>query len=84
MYKDDSTAFGGHEFMEFKQLSDFRHEQIHAVWNVDMNESQEVLAFPIGEKRIRAKHNDKVVTKEVWVKIVHDVKAECRDEVPSS
>jgi hypothetical protein len=81
MYKDESTAFCSHEFMEFKQLCEFRHEQIHVVWDVDMNESQEVLAFSVGDKRIWAEHEDKVVTKEVWAEIVGEVKGECRGEV---
>jgi hypothetical protein len=54
------------------------------VWDIDMNESQEVLAFPVGDKRIRAKHDDRVVTKEVWAQIVREVKAKCRGEASCS
>jgi hypothetical protein len=42
-----------------------------------MNDCNEVLAFVVGSKILPAKHEDKPVTKEVWVTIVNKVKAEC-------
>jgi hypothetical protein len=42
-----------------------------------MNESKEFLAFSVGEMRIPPKHEDKLVTQEVWANLVAKVKAEC-------
>jgi hypothetical protein len=81
MYSDDSTAFGNHIFMEFRQLCEWHHEQIQLVWDVDINESEEVLAFAIGDKRIHARHFDQPVTKERWGGIVANVKSECQGEL---
>jgi hypothetical protein len=58
MYRDDSIAFGSHIFVEFRQLCEWRHEQIQTVLDFDINESEEVLAFAVGEKRIHARHCD--------------------------
>jgi hypothetical protein len=77
MYRDAEKAFRGYQFYEFRQLCEFRHEQIHVVWIVDMNESKKVLAFSVGEMRIPAKHEDKVVTREIWCLLIKDMKSEC-------
>jgi hypothetical protein len=53
------------------------HKQIHILWEVDMNESKEFLAFSVGEMRIPAKHEDKLVTLEVWANLVAEIKTEC-------
>jgi hypothetical protein len=67
MYRDDTKAFGTHQFVAFKQMVECRHEEIHVKWDVDMNESGEVLAFTVGGKILAAKHDDEAVTKEAWV-----------------
>jgi hypothetical protein len=47
MYRDAEKAFRGYQFYEFRQLCEFRHEQIHVVWIVDMNESKKVVTREI-------------------------------------
>jgi hypothetical protein len=77
MYEDGSTAFGGNNFLEFRDLCEFRHEQIHVVWEVNMNESEEVLAYSVGDMWIPTYHDEKLVTRAVWASLVAEVKAEC-------
>jgi hypothetical protein len=77
MYEDGSTAFGGNNFLEFRDLCEFRHEQIHVVWEVNMNESEEVLAYSVGDMWIPTYHDEKLVTRAVWASLVAKVKAEC-------
>jgi hypothetical protein len=77
MYRDDTKAFGTHQFVAFKQMVECRYEQIHVKWDVDMNVSEVVLTFTIGGKLLLAKHDDEVVTKEAWTTLVAEVKSEC-------
>lgn len=70
MYRNNSTSFTSHHFLNFKQLVGWRHEQN------PMNDCQEVLAFTVGDKIIPAKHDGKPVTKETWASLVSEVKSE--------
>jgi hypothetical protein len=76
MYRNDSTSFTSHHFLDFKQLVGWRHEQIHLKWDLDMNDCQEVLAFTVGDKIIPAKHDGKPVTKGTWASLISEVKSE--------
>ena len=42
-----------------------------------MNDCKEVLAFITGSRILPTKHDEKSVTKDVWVTIVNKVKGEC-------
>jgi hypothetical protein len=42
-----------------------------------MNESEEVLAYSVGDMRIPAYHDEKLVTRIVWASLVAEVKVEC-------
>ena len=77
MYQDGLKAFGGHHFEEFRHLCEYKQEQIHVVWEVDMNEGEEILAYSYGDMRIPAQYDDKPMTRGVWASLVADVKAEC-------
>jgi hypothetical protein len=75
MYRNDSTSFTLHHFLDFKQLVGWRHEQIHLKWDLDMNDCQEMLAFTVGDKIIPAKHDGKPVIKETRASLVSEVKS---------
>jgi hypothetical protein len=77
MYLDEGKAFTTHHFVDFKQMAECRHEQIHVKWDLNMNDSSEVLAFTVGNRILPAKHGDEIVSKEAWVTLIADVKAEC-------
>jgi hypothetical protein len=77
MYLDDGKAFGTHHFVDFKQMIECRHEQIHVKWDLDMNSSLEVLAFTVGSRILPAKHCEGSVSKEAWTALVAEVKLEC-------
>jgi hypothetical protein len=77
IYKDSEKAFKTHNFIDFKQLLEYRYEQIHVKWDLDMNDILEVLAFTAGGKILKAKHDDMAVMKEVWEDIVSEVKCKC-------
>jgi hypothetical protein len=77
MYLDEEKAFGTHHFLDFKQIVECRHVQIHVKWDLNMNDSLEVLAFTIGSRIFPAKHGEGSVSKEVWATLVAEVKAEC-------
>jgi hypothetical protein len=77
IYVDDGKAFGTHHFVDFRQMVECRHEQIHVKWDLDMNHSLEVLAFTVGGRILPAKHDESCVSKEAWSSLVADVKAEC-------
>jgi hypothetical protein len=47
------------------------------VWEVDINESEEILAYSVGDMRIPAQYDNKPVTRGVWASLVAEVKAEC-------
>jgi hypothetical protein len=63
------------------QLCEWRHEQIQLVWDVDTNESDEVLVFAVGDKLIHAQHFDQPITKERWGGTVANIKTECQAEL---
>jgi hypothetical protein len=46
-----------------------------------MNQSEEVLAFSVGAMRVPARHDDKLVTREIWKSLLADVKSECAGEI---
>jgi hypothetical protein len=62
-----STAFTSFSFFDFRQLEECRHEHIHVEWELNMNDCKEILAFVGGSKILPAKHDEKPVTKEVWM-----------------
>jgi hypothetical protein len=35
MYKDSKKAFKTHNFIDFKHLLEYRHDQTHVKWNLD-------------------------------------------------
>jgi hypothetical protein len=81
MYLHKQSAFATHNFIEFRQMVECRHEQIHVKWDLDMNESVEVLTFTIGAKILQAKYDDAVITKEAWLGLILEVKAECASKL---
>jgi hypothetical protein len=76
MYLDDGKAFGTHQFVDFKQMIECRHKQIHVKWDLDMNGSSEVLAFTVSSRILPAKHRESSVSREAWSTLVVDVKLE--------
>jgi hypothetical protein len=77
MYLDDGKVFGIHQYVDFKQMVECRHEQIHIKWDLDMNDSLEVLAFTVGSRILSMRHGESSVLKEAWSTLVADVKAKC-------
>jgi hypothetical protein len=46
-------------------------------WDLDMNDSLEVLAFTVGSRILPTRHDEGSVSKEAWSTLVADVKVEC-------
>jgi hypothetical protein len=77
MYIDDGKVFRTHQLVNFKQMTKCYHEKIHVKWDLDMNDSLEMLAFIVGSRILLAKHGEGFVMKEAWSTLVADVKGEC-------
>jgi hypothetical protein len=55
MYLDEGKAFGTHHFLDFKQMAECRHKQLHVKWDLNMNDSVELLAFTISSRILPCK-----------------------------
>ena len=61
---DNTIAFGTYNFVEFRQLYKWHHEKIQIIWNIDVNKSNEILTFAVGNKWVLTRHKNIIMTKE--------------------
>lgn len=76
LYKDQERAFRGNHLKAFQQLIDCSHGEIPLLWQTDMNEPEQYLAFlwgTWGKESLKAMHNDKPITRAAWAEIVDSV-----------